>query len=590
MQPTIDPDCSTLKFKSHSIRATEILCPKCSRKTIFYIIRQLNNYKSILKFNSSGIRTWCTYFSGTADEEGLALTTDNLNNLYITGYTNSTDFPIQFLGGAYNQSVNGGYWDAFLLKFNNSNSLVYSSYVGGDSWDWGQSITIDNSNNVFIAGDTESSNFPVKFLVGAYNQSINGGIEDVFICKFNTSNQIIWATYYGGSNREFFLSYDNLEVDNCDNIFLSFSTIGDDSPTTSSTPTTHSNFGFDDNIACITNGYAMTYDNFIVKFSDNGGVLWDSYIGGDGNDFRTPIEIDTFNNLYVSGEWTSITNESSYPFQNQSGSYFNSTFNGYDDGYILKFKPTLAINQFQVNDENCNCTGTASVSIANGDIPYSYIWSNGVTLLNTTNTISTISGLCSGVYQVTVTSSCNQSQVMSYSITSGGMPLANISANPIIGENPLVVNYTNSSSGGTSYLWDFGNGNNANTYDVLSQTYITPGTYIVYYTTLNGSCSSKDSLIITVTDGNILIPNVFTPNGDGANDVFKVSSQFIKEFNCTIYNRWGNKLFEWSDIKTGWDGKVNNKESADGTYFYIINAKKIDGKEFKKEGAFTLIR
>ena len=179
---------------------------------------------------------------------------------------------------------------------------------------------------------------------------------------------------------------------------------------------------------------------------------------------------------------------------------------------------------------------------------------------------------------------------MSYSITSGGMPLANISANPIIGENPLVVNYTNSSSGGTSYLWDFGNGNNANTYDVLSQTYITPGTYIVYYTTSYGSCSSKDSLIITVTDGNILIPNVFTPNGDGANDVFKVSSQFIKEFNCTIYNRWGNKLFEWSDIKTGWDGKVNNKESADGTYFYIINAKKIDGKEFKKEGAFTLIR
>lgn len=88
----------------------------------------------------------------------------------------------------------------------------------------------------------------------------------------------------------------------------------------------------------------------------------------------------------------------------------------------------------------------------------------------------------------------------------------------------------------------------------------------------------------------ITIPNVFTPNGDSVNDVFKVSAYNIAEFRCTIFDRWGLQMFYWDDISKGWDGKVNGKEVPDGNYFYIIYAKDILDKEIKKQGTFLLVR
>ena len=107
-----------------------------------------------------------------------------------------------------------------------------------------------------------------------------------------------------------------------------------------------------------------------------------------------------------------------------------------------------------------------------------------------------------------------------------------------------------------------------------------------------GSCLAIDSLVINVIneEGSLVIPNVFTPNGDSVNDIFRVKGFNISEFNCVIFDRWGLQMYAWDGLKNGWDGRVNGNDVPDGTYFYIINAKNIDGKVIKKQGAVTLFK
>jgi len=86
------------------------------------------------------------------------------------------------------------------------------------------------------------------------------------------------------------------------------------------------------------------------------------------------------------------------------------------------------------------------------------------------------------------------------------------------------------------------------------------------------------------------VPNVFTPNGDGQNDVFKVHGEAIDEFEAKIYNRWGRKVYEWNDVNGYWDGKITGTEASPGVYYIVIKAKDRRGKEYKYEGYLHLLR
>ena len=75
------------------------------------------------------------------------------------------------------------------------------------------------------------------------------------------------------------------------------------------------------------------------------------------------------------------------------------------------------------------------------------------------------------------------------------------------------------------------------------------------------------------------VPNVFTPNGDGANDEFRVVYRSLKEFHCWVYNRWGHLVYEWSDPAKGWDGTINGKPAAASAYYYVIRALGTDAEQ-----------
>ncbi|HVA97956.1 MAG TPA: gliding motility-associated C-terminal domain-containing protein, partial [Bacteroidia bacterium] len=103
-------------------------------------------------------------------------------------------------------------------------------------------------------------------------------------------------------------------------------------------------------------------------------------------------------------------------------------------------------------------------------------------------------------------------------------------------------------------------------------------------------CSSSSEPISSQTS-TLIIPNVFSPNGDGKNDVFKVQSSGISTFDAQIFDRWGIKLYEWNNPLSGWDGKIKSGDDApDGTYYYLINATGVDGKKYTEKGFLTLLR
>ncbi|MCC6837932.1 MAG: gliding motility-associated C-terminal domain-containing protein [Bacteroidia bacterium] len=170
---------------------------------------------------------------------------------------------------------------------------------------------------------------------------------------------------------------------------------------------------------------------------------------------------------------------------------------------------------------------------------------------------------------------------------------AAFTANPTTGLSPLNVNFTNGSTNAVSYAWDLGNGQTSTATDP-SSTYTATGSYLVTLIATNVSgCADTATIIITVDElSNLVIPNVFTPNGDGSNDYFKpVLAEGLKTFKMVIYDRWGLKMSEVTNESLGWDGNAKNGAAApDGTYYYIVTADGADGKEYKFTGYVSLIR
>jgi gliding motility-associated-like protein len=203
----------------------------------------------------------------------------------------------------------------------------------------------------------------------------------------------------------------------------------------------------------------------------------------------------------------------------------------------------------------------------------------------------TIPGIGTFKFYVRETGTC-ASTMDTVTVVVGGVTAA-INADPITGPIPLDVDFDGSGSTGNiiTYLWDLGGGNNGSD-SILTHTYPNIGEFEVMLVVSDGVCSDTAYVtIITFGESEIIIPNVFTPNGDNLNDVFTVKSVNLESVEGVIYNRWGQLMFSWDHIKGYWDGTtLSGSECPDGTYFYVISAKGLDGEEYFKKGAFSLIR
>jgi len=154
-------------------------------------------------------------------------------------------------------------------------------------------------------------------------------------------------------------------------------------------------------------------------------------------------------------------------------------------------------------------------------------------------------------------------------------PVAAFTPNPSVGNAPLNVTFINNSSGGSTYEWDFDNGLGANSNQADNQNtlYNDEGVYVVSLIVTEGSCA--DTAFQTVIVNLILpltfdTPNIFTPNNDGSNDVFTLNGENVETLELVILNRWGNVVFESTEIDASWNGQNKNSGSdcSEGVYFY----------------------
>ncbi|HXC03276.1 MAG TPA: gliding motility-associated C-terminal domain-containing protein, partial [Bacteroidia bacterium] len=246
---------------------------------------------------------------------------------------------------------------------------------------------------------------------------------------------------------------------------------------------------------------------------------------------------------------------------------------------ITVTQPPLAV----ITGNAKTCRGDSVLLTATGGTTYS--WSNG----KTSPAIYVSTG---GTYTVVASNGCGtslaQSTVTINSVTAG------FTADSTVGTGSLNVLFTNTSSANANtWVWNFGNGTNG-TGPNPSNYYSSPGTYTAVLTvTDSNGCTSTYSEIIVINETKpwIIIPNIFTPNDDGQNDLFMVTaSSGIDLFNLKIYDRWGVAMKELNSLNSGWDGRTLAGERAvNGTYYYILEATTTDRKTISLQGFFMLI-
>jgi gliding motility-associated-like protein len=164
---------------------------------------------------------------------------------------------------------------------------------------------------------------------------------------------------------------------------------------------------------------------------------------------------------------------------------------------------------------------------------------------------------------------------------------------------PYEMYLINTSINGKKYSWRVydENGNLITTSTQTNFSYIFPGEgcyTIVLIATSKQLCRDTTFYKYVCVDSPPVfdIPNVFTPNGDGQNDEFIIHGKSITEFKCMIFNRWGEKLYEWSDVTKGWNGKINGNgaEASPGIYYYVITATDKKEKNYEQKGFFYLLK
>lgn len=267
--------------------------------------------------------TASTYIGGDDWERGVFIDLDSGGNVIIAGHLLSDDYPTA--GTPYDATFNSG-WDSVVSKFNSSlTSLVASTYIGGSSTDYVYDMFVDGSNNVVIAGMTQSSSYPTT--AGAYDETYNSNNE-VFISVLDSNlTNLSASTFLGGWGADGNASGYKQDVaiyqDTSNNIWVTGGTESNDFPTSGGAyDTSHAGSG--------------TTDVFVSKLtSDLTTLSASTYFGGIWDEVPQDIYVDASTNVYVTG----YTEGSDTP--TTAGAY-DISFNGEEDVFLAKFNSTVS--------------------------------------------------------------------------------------------------------------------------------------------------------------------------------------------------------------------------------------------------------
>lgn len=269
------------------------------------------NYDAyIFKFDANGQRLWATFYGGSQNDFGYRLKVTPSGKPTLSGYTYSSDLFIS-TSGVFSSSFSGSV-DAFITQFDTNGNFLWGTFAGGTGGDFAVSMDMDKQGNIALGGFTSSSDFPTS--PGAW-QPVFGGALDCFVSKFDTTGNRVWSTFLGGMNSE---DAHAIKFDSLGNVIVAGDTYSSNFPVEA---TSYQNF--------LMGGS----DAFVTKFNSSGVKIWSTYLGGVGNEDIYALACDKSNNIYFTGYSAS----SDFPV---SSGAFQSTMNGVRDLSIGSFTPS----------------------------------------------------------------------------------------------------------------------------------------------------------------------------------------------------------------------------------------------------------
>ncbi len=311
-----------------------------SSSTDFPVVNALQPYGGnedafMAKLNPAGSAlVYSTYLGGNSYDFGYGIAVDSVGNAYVSGWTESTNFPVT--SGAFQTIYGGGGTDAFVSKLNSAGSaLIYSTYLGGNNYDFSSAIAVDSSGNAYVTGSTASTNFPTKNPL----QPAYGGNNDAFVTKLNSAGSgLVYSTYLGGSDYD--IAY-GIALNGSGDSYVTGETKSLNSPQESPVQKRKG-----------------PYDAFVSKLNSAGSTLFSStYLGGNWNDWGAGIAGDSSGNAYVTG----TTYSGNFPTKNP----LQGTYGGSVDAFLSKLPMLTATTATLTSSPNPSIYGqTVTFTVA----------------------------------------------------------------------------------------------------------------------------------------------------------------------------------------------------------------------------------
>jgi hypothetical protein len=508
----------------------------------------------ITKLNSTGSSLiYSTFIGGRGGNSGTSIEVDSIGDTYITGATNSPEYPST--GSAYQKTLKGTQ-NAFITKINSTGSaLIYSTYIGGDSYDTGNSIVFDSQGNAYITGQTGSTNYPTTS--SAFQTKYGGGgtpyyyadgyeyYGDAFITKLNAAgSNLVYSTFIGGDSTD---AGNSIDIDANGNAYITGSTSSHNFPITIG--------AFQSKL-----GDSASENAFVTKINSSGSALiYSTFIGGNYRDEGTAIKVDLDGDAYITGEALS----SNYPSTN--GAY-QTTRNGIQNVVVTKLNSTGSALKYSTFIGGSGFAGGFSIAldaIGNAYITGTVIYSSDYPVTN-------------GAYQ-SIMADTSSADIFVTKLDSTGSALI---YSTLIGGND----------------WDVGN---SIVIDAGENVYITgftqssnyPATNGVYQTTLNGTRNAyvtKLNLSSTtfVQSKSSVVPNKFElyqnyPNPFNPSTIINYALPFSSNVKIEVYNILGERVRELLNGQKSagyYSINLNTAGLSSGVYLYMIQAKSLDGK------------
>jgi hypothetical protein len=382
----------------------------------------------IVKYDTTGNVIWAKGIGGTGWDEGLSIVADAASNVYITGIYYSTSITFGTIT-LTNADITGNFTDIFIVKYDASGNLLWAKGAGGAEFDESNSIITDVFGNLYITGYYYSPF--ITFGSTTLNNANAANLGDIFIVKFDTLGNVLWANDLGGLGDD---RTNTSAADSNGNVYIAGFY---NSPSLTFGSTASNNLG--------------GYDIFILKYDNSGNELWAKSIGDTGNDIVRGITTNASGNVYISG----LYNSNSITFG--SFTLLNSN-QGYNDAFIAK----LNCGPISILTSAASYTPTVCINVAITNITHTTIGATGigaatglpagVTAAWASNTI-TISGTptTSGTfnYSIPLTGNCETVSATGTITVNPNNTVSAASYTPTVCINVAITNITHTTIGAT---------------------------------------------------------------------------------------------------------------------------------------------